>query len=81
MADGEHTGHCVVCMAGHQRTREEYAQVPMGVEVGGEPLRGDVRVCEQHYNQIRRALICASDEYAYPEDDPSATAREDLADD
>jgi len=78
MSDDEHTGHCVPCMAGHQRTREEYARVPVGVEVDGEPLRGDVRVCKAHYDQIRRALICDSEEYDYPEDDPSATPRPEV---
>jgi len=73
MSEDDHTGYCVPCMAGHQRTRDEYARIPIGVEIDGQPLRGEVRVCKRHYDQIRRALICASEDYEYPEDDPSAT--------
>jgi hypothetical protein len=58
-------------MAGEQRTRDEYTMVTTEVFVEGESLMGNVRVCERHYDTIRRALICDSERFDYPEDDPS----------
>ncbi|WP_226043326.1 hypothetical protein [Natrinema sp. DC36] len=67
---GEPTGHCVLCSVSPDAPRDEHTTVPMEIELEGDVLEGDVRVCEPHYDTIRRCLIVQSDAHEYPDDDP-----------
>lgn len=66
----DRTGHCVLCSVSPRAPYDEHTRVPMEVELDGDVLNSDVRVCEQHYDVIRRCLIVQSDDHEYPGDDP-----------
>lgn len=69
MSGAEHTGHCVLCTPAGHGNRDEYAQIPMELEVDGDVLGADVRVCDQHYRVIERVVRIENDRYTNSEDD------------
>lgn len=67
--DTDHAGHCVLCTPAAHANRDEHAQIPMELEVDGDILGADVRVCDQHYRVIERVVKIENDRYTHPSTD------------